>query len=152
VTSAEEAKALKLIRDSLGWWCLGDIKKAATREVDLPRLAFVGLAAWIDTVSLLYSGGKQQADGLRAWTAFIANSRYLPNHMRPKREVRRLYDGLRNALLHEYGTRDVALTNGPERRSEHWALKYGTIRVLHLESLIGGLRGGVRAIPRRPRP
>lgn len=135
--TADETRTLKLIQDSLGEWCLGDIKTAATADVDLPRLAFVGLAAWIDTVSILYSGGKKQADGMQAWTAFIADSGYLPNRMRSKREVRRLNDGLRNALLHEYGTRGVALTHGPAQRDDHWSLMPGTtIRVLHLESLI----------------
>jgi hypothetical protein len=136
--TVNEASTLELLRNSLGGWCLGDIKKAASPDVNLPRLAFVGLAAWVDTVAILYSGGKKRGKtGLDAWEEFIARSGYLPNRMCSKREVRRLYDGLRNALLHEYGTREVALTSGVDNSDDHWSLMPDTqIRVLHLESLI----------------
>lgn len=66
--AAEEPTALELdqidqLYRSLHDWALNDVRRAATPEVDLPRLAFVGLAAWLDTVSLLYTGGKQKGKG-----------------------------------------------------------------------------------------
>ena len=60
-------EALQRLRASLYDWHFCDLKKAASPEVDLPRLAFVGLASWIDAVARLYSGKK--GDGFGAWRA-----------------------------------------------------------------------------------
>lgn len=125
VTSAEAEQIDRLYR-SLHDWALNDVRRAASPEVALPRLAFVGLAAWLDTVSLLYTGGKHKGQG--AWTAFF--KRYLPQY---EAEAATLSDGLRNKLLHEYGTRGVALTHASP--DSHWTVHAG-LRVLDLHTLI----------------
>jgi hypothetical protein len=79
-------------------------------------------------VARLYSG---QRNGLNTWRAFIRA--YLPHRMHEEREVKRLNDGLRNALSHEYGTRDVLLTHANSRL--HWTLNGGA-RILDLNSLL----------------
>lgn len=124
----EEQSDLSRIRASLYDWYFCDIKKAAT--VGLPRLAFVGLACWIDAVARLAAGKK--GNGQSAWRAFIQS--YLPTSMHAEADVVRLRNGLRDAMSHEYGTRNIALThNHPEH---HWLLSDEGIRVLNLESLI----------------
>lgn len=109
--SASERTQLDRIRASLGKWALADIKRAASAEVDLPRLAFIGLAALLDQLSLLFakpSKSGKKAQGLNAWFQFVPQ--YLPAWS-AREDVELLYDGLRNALLHEYGTRNIALTH-----------------------------------------
>jgi len=128
--TASERQALVRLRASLYDWHFCDIKKAASAEVDLPRLAFIGLASWIDTVARLYSG--RQGHGFSAWRAFIRA--YLPERMHDEREVRRLYDGLRNAISHEYGTRDVLLTHANPHL--HWTVAQGDLRLLDLHALL----------------
>jgi hypothetical protein len=130
--TAREREELDRIRKSLGDWALADIKRAASQEVDLPRLAFIGLAAWLDTVSYLYAPkpkDKRRKKGLNAWLEF------LPRYTRYKsdEEVKLLCDGLRNALLHEYGTRGVALTDA---RPQHHLKQHGEVRVLNLDDLV----------------
>jgi hypothetical protein len=123
-----ERSELERLRGSLYDWAFADIRRAAESELDLARLAFVGLASWIDTLSLIFTGGKGQ--GPEAWGRFF--SRYVPRYRDPP-DAKLLSHGFRNALLHEYGTRQVALTHGrPER---HWALD-GGIRTLDLGTLL----------------
>lgn len=126
---SSERQGLQRFRESLYDWHFSDLKKAASPEVGLPRLAFIGLASWIDAVARLYAGRK--GDGFSAWRAFIRE--YLPKRMHDERDVRRLYDGLRNAMSHEYGTRDVLLTNADPRL--HWTLRGGA-RILDLAALL----------------
>lgn len=125
-----EREALERLRASLYEWHFCDLKKAATAEVDLPRLAFIGLASWIDTIARLYTG--RRGDGFSAWRAFIRE--YLPERMHDEHEIRRLYDGLRNALSHEYGTRDVLLTNA--KSWLHWRDTGHDLRFLDLDALL----------------
>jgi hypothetical protein len=128
--TTSERKAMERLRASLYDWYFCDLKKAASPEVDLPRLAFVGLASWIDAVARLYGGKK--GDGFSAWRAFI--HKYLPDYMHPEHEVRRLYDGLRSAMSHEYGTRKVLLTHASAEA--HWSDVGDDLRVLDLHSLL----------------
>jgi hypothetical protein len=128
--TASERQALKRLQASLYDWHFCDIKKAASPEVDLPRLAFLGLASWIDTVARLYSG--KQGDGFSAWRALIRA--YLPERMHDEREIRRLYHGLRNTISHEYGTRDVLLTHANPHL--HWQVVDGDLRFLDLHALL----------------
>lgn len=53
--------------------------------------------------------------------------------MRGQRDVKRLYDGFRGALSHEFGTRGVALTH--RHPEHHWRLA-GDVRIINVESLI----------------
>ncbi len=122
--SRGEQDMLNRLRLSLYEWAFADIKRAA--RVGLYRLAFVGVAAWFDAVSRLYKG--KQWNGRDALEAFIR--RHMPQYAN---DVDALYDGLRNALLHEYGTREVLLTH--EDTGEHWS-KRPQGRVIHLGSLI----------------
>jgi hypothetical protein len=48
-------------------------------------------------------------------------------------EVKLLCDGLRNALLHEYGTRGVALTDA---NPQHHLMQHGEVLVLNLDDLV----------------
>jgi hypothetical protein len=125
-----ERQELDRLRASLYDWHFCDLKKAASAEVDLPRLAFIGLASWIDTVARLYTG--RRLDGFSAWRAFIRA--YLPARMHDEHEVRRLYDGLRNAISHEYGTRNVLLTHA--KPQVHWTLVGNDLRFLDLHTLL----------------
>jgi hypothetical protein len=125
-----EREALQRLRASLYDWHFSDLKRAASPEVDLPRLAFIGLASWIDTVARLYMG--KRGDAFSAWRAFIRA--YLPERMHDEREVRRLYDGLRNALSHEYGTRNVLLTHANAHL--HWTLVADDLRFFDLHALL----------------
>jgi len=107
-------------------WALADVKRAA--ELGLPRLAFVGLAAWAETLTLLHTGGKHKGKG--AWRSFAR--KYLAK-VRSDADADVLYVGMRCALSHEYGTRDVALTDGhPEQHRQ----VIGGLLMLNLESLI----------------
>jgi hypothetical protein len=121
-----ESEQIENLCKSLRDWALADIKRAASPEVDLPRLAFVGLAALLDRLSILYA---VKGKGLNAWMQFV------PRYFRYKtaEEVELLYDGLRNALLHEYGTRGVALTHGSA--GDHWTIRDG-LRVIDLHELL----------------
>lgn len=130
--TAKEQQLLEHLRRSLYEWALGDIKKAASPEVNLPVLAFVGLAAWIDTLTLVFTGGKGQ--GKLAWTQFI--DRYVPEY---KGHADDLLDGFRNTLLHEYGTSAVALTHADA--PGHWAA-FGELRLLELNTLIRDFEAG----------
>lgn len=48
-------------------------------------------------------------------------------------DVELLYDGLRNALLHEYGTRKIALTHAtPVAHGE----QHGIVRVVNLDDFV----------------
>lgn len=132
--SVQERLKLERIRASLGDWALADIKRAASPEVELPRLAFIGLAALLDQLSLLYAKptkkGKKRAKGLNAWMQFVPP--YLPEWSTAA-DVELLYDGLRNALLHEYGTRKIALTHAtPGVHGD----QHGIVRVLNLDDFV----------------
>jgi len=133
VISADERAQLDRIRASLGDWALADIKRASSPEVDLPRLAFIGLAALLDQLSLLFakpSKKGKKAKGLNAWMQFVP--RYLPAWATAA-EVELLYDGLRNKLLHEYGTREIALTHATP--GVHGG-QHGIVRVLNLDDFV----------------
>jgi hypothetical protein len=58
----------------------------------------------------------------------------LPERYHAERDVRRLYDGLRNAISHEYGTREVLLTHA--NPSLHWTVVADDIRFLDLHTLL----------------
>lgn len=127
--TAKENEQLDRIRQSLGGWALADIRRAS---VGNPRLAFIGLASWLDTISYLYAPkpkNKRRKKGLNAWLEF------LPRYTRYKtqEEVELLCDGLRNALLHEYGTRGVALTDA---NPQHHLMQHGEVLVLNLDDLV----------------
>lgn len=100
----DEREGIERIKASLYEWAFEDVKRAASPQVALPRLAFIGLASWIDTVSRLYGGNS----GEPAWKKFIRA--YLPEEFHDDKNVRLLYDGFRCAMSHEYGTRRVAPT------------------------------------------
>lgn len=138
ITALERAQ-LDRVRASLGDWALADIKRAASPEVDLPRLAFIGLAALLDQLSLLYASRSKQgkkARGLNAWIQFVP--RYLPAWS-TRDDVQLLHDGLRNALLHEYGTRKIALTHAtPGVHGQ----QHGVVRVLNLDDFIAEVDAG----------
>lgn len=125
-----EREQIARLRQSLEGWALGDVKKAASEEVDLPRLAFVGLAAWIDTLTYLRFGKNKPARD--AWAGFFRE--YLPERTSDSELLR---VGLRNKLLHEYGTRDIALTHG--EADAHWTTPIGGLRIVNLDSLISEL-------------
>jgi hypothetical protein len=125
----KERQQLDRMRESLGGWALADIKAASA---EFPRLAFIGLAAWLDTISYLYAPqpkNKRRKKGLNAWLEFLLRyTRY-----KSEEEGKLLCDGLRNALLHEYGTRGVALTDA---NPQHHLMQHGEVRVLNLDDLV----------------
>lgn len=135
--SHRDEERLAKLQASMYDWHLSDIKAAA--ESGLPRLAFLGIAAWLDTIARINVGRKQS--GRNAWRKFIQT--YMPPAMRAEEDVKRLYDGLRNALSHEYGTRGVLLTDG--KPEQHWQL-IGSQRVLNLESFIAEIDAGYLAL------
>src|SRR6266849_2375831 len=73
----DEREDIARIQASLYTWAFEDIKCAASEAVELPRLAFIGLASWVDAVARLYTG-KRKA-GKAAWAEFIRA--YLPTEL-----------------------------------------------------------------------
>lgn len=121
---------LDRLHRSLYEWAFADIKRASDT---LPRLAFVGLAAWIDTLAYLVAGRK---DGITRWTAFLRS--YLPDYL-ANNGAERLYVGLRCRLLHEYGTLDMLLTHLPREKVDYWLFPEGD--TLSLPVLLTDLEG-----------
>jgi hypothetical protein len=122
--TSDERTQLNELREALYEpWGLADVKTTTN-----PRIGFVALANWIDTVARLSTG--RTKTGENAWKHFVGA--YFP---RPLTEdaVRLLYVGLRNKLSHEYGTRGVGLIDG--RPDEHFTEQDGLL-LLNLESLI----------------
>jgi hypothetical protein len=135
--TVDERRQLDDLYHSLYTWAFMDLRRA--REAGLPRLAFIGLAVWIDTVSKLYTSGKHR--GQNAWGEFIR--RYVPKYMN---DVRTLCHGLRDLIVHEYGTEGVFLMN--EHPGVHWtAIEIGSeeYRLLDLGALLDEFEGGWEA-------
>jgi hypothetical protein len=127
----EERRQLAVMRDRLiDAWGLNDVKRSNS-----PRLAFIGLASWIDTLAILSTGRKKK--NKPAWRHFLKT--YMPAQFHSDAEITRLYEGLRCKLLHEYGTRGVLLTHGSP--NDHWAC-HDDHRMLNLESLIAEFEAG----------
>jgi hypothetical protein len=127
-----EGEALERLRGSLYDWYFSDLKKAASADTELWRLAFLGVAGWIDAVARLYTG---KSKGFNAWRDFI--SKYLPTRMHHEDEIRRMYEELRSALSHNYRTRDVLLAKGVPHL--HWTVAADGARILCLDTLLDDL-------------
>jgi hypothetical protein len=121
-----DAAKLDHLRRSLVDHALGQIRRAARSDEDLGTLAFVGLAASLDTVARLWAPSGM--NGKDAWMHFVG--RYMPQR-REHHAI--LYEGWRCRLLHEYGTGRVILQRGED--SSHFTVRDGSL-VLVLELLI----------------
>ena len=124
---------LDRIRKSLYDRALLDIRCAVDSGQDrLARLAFVGMAAWLDTVARL-AAPRTSEHGADAIRRFV--SAYMPEW---RGRDRLLYRAFRCALLHEYGTGGVELVR--ERPDEHGRANgpAGSV-VIDLEALAGEL-------------
>ena len=121
------------IRKSLYDRALLDIRCAVdSGQERLARLAFVGMAAWLDTVARL-AAPRTNESGADAIRRFV--SAYMPEW---RGRDRVLYRAFRCALLHEYGTGGVELTR--ERPDAHGRSDRlsGSV-VIDIEALAGEL-------------
>ena len=88
--NADDRTRIDRLRASLVDWALADAKRAASSEVDLPRLSFIGVAALLDTVARLHSG--RRGDGRAAFAGYV--KKYLPGY-----DSDILYHGLEERLV-----------------------------------------------------
>jgi hypothetical protein len=103
---------------SLYDWAFEDIRRSAE---SVPRLAFVGLSAWIDTLAFLVAGKKS---GEERWTTLFRA--YLPEYLAHD-GARRLYVGLRCHLLHQYGPLEILTHVRPAAQLEPWLFPDGNL-------------------------
>ena len=135
--------ALDRIRKSLYDRALLDIRCAVDSGQDrLARLAFVGMAAWLDTAARL-AGPRTNESGAEAIRRFV--SAYMPEWRGRDRLLDRAF---RCALLHEYGAGGVRADPRAARRARAHRPPVGLRR--HRPGVARGrARGGVVAVLRR---
>jgi hypothetical protein len=127
VISKTERAELDHLRESLGGWALGDVKKAVSAGIKVG--AFILAASLIDALArLAYS---RRAENARAaWDEFVpAYLRRYDGHAHV------LYRGFRSAVSHNYSLDGIRLTDGPAHADRYWRVEEGE-RVLHLETFV----------------
>ena len=98
----------------------------------IPRLAFIGAAAWLDAASGLYNAPQVRFELEQRIRKFA--KAYAPAYAR---HARKLAKGVRHAQLHEYKTQSVALThNDPE---QHLRFSVNGELILNVNSLAADL-------------
>jgi hypothetical protein len=124
----EEKLQLATLRQSLGEWGLGDIKRSHAGGAKMG--VFLLGAQFIDQLARLAYSGKTTSNGEAAWREFIP--RYLPAY-RDFWDV--MYSGFRGKTTHNYSAKAVRFTDGEVFRARHLEIEQGD-RVLHLESFV----------------
>lgn len=132
--TVDDRDRIDTLRDRLGA-LLGQVRRAADSKDRLQLLAFVGLVSWIDVAGRLFMGGSANTKGRMG--EFM--DRYAEKYSPFKREI---YDGIRNPLLHEFGTRHVWLGHAqPER---HLTEAHGAV-FFNLETMVEDFEAAFKA-------
>jgi hypothetical protein len=130
--NADDRASLVALHQSLYQFPLADVEAAIAAGI--PRLAFIGAAAWLDAASGLYNAPQVRFELEQRIRKFA--KAYAPAYAR---HARKLAKGVRHAQLHEYKTQSVALThNDPE---QHLRFSVNGELILNVNSLAPTLIG-----------
>jgi hypothetical protein len=133
-----EQQEVAQLKESLGDWALGDVRKALTGGAKIG--SFLLAAHFIDVLARL---GRTRSDGKAAWDEFIPA--FLPGYAV---YAEKLYRGYRGMLAHSYSVDGFRFVDTEAYRRRHLTEENGE-RVLHLETFIEDLDSAWAAFVRR---
>jgi hypothetical protein len=128
VVPAREQQEVDRLKESLGEWALGDVKKALAGGAKVG--SFLLAAHFIDVLARL---ARTTSDGKAAWDEFVPD--FLESYAN---YAEGLYRGYRGLLSHSYSVEGFRFVDTERYRHRHLAIESGDC-VLHLETFIEDL-------------